>query len=125
MLVVEIEFSEGEFSEGSAVELVRNELLLAPPSALTLPAANVSFGLGPLASNGTVPIVLHATESALFVTLTTQAAGRFSDNAFLLLPGATRTIDFLPWEGGGLNEDGLSLLHSTLRIEHLQQYLVQ
>lgn len=116
--------TEGEFSLHPGVELVRNELLLSPPSALTIPEANVAFKLGSLTSAGTVPITLYTTKAALFVTLTTQAAGRFSDNAFLLLPSATSIIDFIPWDSGGLTEEGLSLLHSTLRVEHLQQYLV-
>jgi beta-mannosidase len=67
-----------------------------------------------------VPITLRTTAPALFVTLTTAAQGRFSDNAVLLLPAASSgtTVRFL--SAGTLD---YGLLASTLRAEHLQSYL--
>jgi hypothetical protein len=50
--------------------------------------------------------------------LTTGAQGRFSDNAFTLLPGNATQVQFLPW-GGADQYDALS---STLRVEHLARY---
>jgi hypothetical protein len=76
------------------------------------------FEVGAASPRG-VPISLHTTATALFVTLTTRAAGRFSDNAFLLTPSPNATIvTFLPW--GELDE---ATLRASLRVEHLQQYL--
>jgi beta-mannosidase len=68
-----------------------------------------------------VPITVTADGgAALFVTLTTLAQGRFSDNAFLLPPGdaAAVTIDFLPF--GPLDADALA---TTLRVEHFGLYM--
>jgi len=92
-----------------------NEILLAPPSALDLPATTVTSTVSSTPNaEGSVDVTLATAATALFVTLTTAAQGRFSDNAFALRPG-TSTIQFVPW--GALD---LELLKSTLRVEHLQ-----
>jgi hypothetical protein len=52
-----------------------------------------------------------------YVVLTTLAHGRFSDNAFLLLPGNT-IVTFVPFA-----PLDLPTLTSTLRVEHVAQYL--
>jgi hypothetical protein len=44
-----------------------------------------------------------------------------SDNAFWLRAGTQKVIQFLPVEGIPLN---MSLLQSTLRVEHLGDYLL-
>ena len=54
---------------------------------------------------------------AVWVTLTTHAHGRFSDNAFLMQPGS-RVLKFFPFEGFELSE-----LKSTLRVEHVATYM--
>jgi hypothetical protein len=64
-----------------------------------------------------VPIVLNASATAMFVVLTTQAPGRFSENAILLEAGTPHTVDFVPWE----DELDLQLLKSSLRVEHLAE----
>ena len=53
----------------------------------------------------------------MYATFTTLAHGRFSDNAILLLPGAT-TIQFIPF--GALQIDAL---RTSLRVEHVATYL--
>jgi len=127
MLVVEVEpaAESNATSEAEATGTATyNELLLAPPSGLILPAANVSLELGALGTYSTVPITLRTNATALFVTLTTQAAGRFSDNAILLVGGEPTTIKFLPWLEGASPAANTALLRRSLRVEHLQQYLV-
>jgi len=63
-----------------------------------------------------VAVTLSSTATALFVTLTTLAQGRFSDNALILPPGQT-SVAFLPW--GPLD---FGLLRTTLRVEHVMGY---
>ena len=57
-------------------------------------------------------------QAALYVTLTTLAQGRFSDNAFLLLPGETKQLAFVPFTGFDYAE-----LQSSLRVEHVASYM--
>ena len=72
------------------------------------------------------PLYLHcislylpccSSSTALYVTLTTRAHGRFSDNAFAMPPGA-RQLTFVPL--GTPDPKGLA---ASLRVEHLQPYL--
>ena len=69
-------------------------------------------------SSKSVAITLKCAAPALFVTLTTEANGRFSDNAFFMSNSSTVTVDFLPF--GDLN---LTLLEASLRVEDLSLYL--
>ena len=55
---------------------------------------------------------------ALFVTFTTLAQGRFSDNAFMLAPNAPKVVRFVPFAGFSPDE-----LRNSLRVEHLYQRL--
>jgi len=97
-----------------------NEILLAPPKDLVLPSATVTATIAPSANaDGTIDISLDATKTALFVTLTTLAQGRFSDNAFALVPGST-AVTFVPTLGTTLDR---TLLEKTLRVEHLVENL--
>lgn len=101
-----------------------NVMPFAAPKSMALPAANVTASVGDLegrAAGGLVPITLHTTGTALYVVLTTAAAGRFSDNAVLLERGETKTIDFVAWPV--LDAAGLALLKSSLRVEHLADNL--
>ena len=86
--------------------------------------ANVTSSVATsVSANGTIDIALEADATALWVTLTTRAQGRFSDNAFLLRPGAAnaRTVQFIPFRDGTGKED-LGTLTSTLRVEHYAMY---
>jgi hypothetical protein len=60
---------------------------------------------------------------ALFVTLTAAAPGRFSDNAFALLPSAPRALTWQPFLPGGDAQANRDLLAATLRVEHHASYL--
>ena len=95
-------------------------LPFAPPRELRLPAANVTATVGAATAAGTVPITLRTNATALFVVLTSQAAGRFSDNSLLLEAGAA-TVDFISWEEFGASQ--LATLKSSLRVEHLAENL--
>ena len=68
--------------------------------------------------DGSVDIAITSSAVAMYATFTTLAHGRFSDNAILLLPGAT-TIQFIPF--GPLQMDAL---RTSLRVEHVATYLV-
>ena len=52
----------------------------------------------------------------MYVVLTTRSPGRFADNAFALLPGRPRTLEFLPF---GAFDAGL--FEASLRVEHLAE----
>lgn len=62
----------------------------------------------------------------MYVTLTTLAPGRFSENVFLL-EGKSIVVYFMAWldgEDGRLDgESVLSVLKSSLRVEHLKDNL--
>ena len=59
--------------------------------------------------------------SSLFVTLTTGAVGRFSDNAFFLAQNAEKEVKFLPiYEG---EEVDVETLRKTIRVEDVSLYL--
>jgi hypothetical protein len=98
----------------------RNVLMLAPPRDLTLPPSTIKHSVHhPSNTTQKATIVLEASAPAFAVVATTQAAGRFSDNAFMLLPAdGPRVIEFIPF-----GELDLPKLESTLRVEHLQQNL--
>jgi hypothetical protein len=74
---------------------------------------------------GTARVTVSANATALFVVLTTQAQGRFSDNSFLLEAGRqnAREIEFIPWNDEGLDAKAMALLRSSLRVEHLSENL--
>jgi len=95
-----------------------NEILLAPPKDLRLPQSTVTTTIASQPNaDGTIDIRVHATATALFVTLTTLAQGRFSDNSFALPPGETK-ITFIP-----IGMPDRPLLAKSLRVEHLQENL--
>ena len=105
----------------AAGEVVSNHVILPqPPQGLKLQPAKVTFSVGDtVGPDGTVLItVTPGVNPALYVTFTTLAQGRFSDNAFLLEPGAAKTIGFHPFEGFDLQE-----LKTSLRVEHLAENL--
>jgi len=98
--------------------LSTNEVLLAPPAKLALSKASVTFEVSAAPNaDGSVDITLTADATALYVTLTTLAHGRFSDNAFAL-PTGKATVQFIPF--GDLD---VPTLKASLRVEHAQQAL--
>ena len=68
---------------------------------MALPKANVKFTVATVANvDGTVDITVTTDKVAVYVTLTTLANGRFSDNAFLLLPTKPMSVQFAFWRAG-------------------------
>ena len=95
-----------------------NFIPFAYPKNMTLPKANVQFTIADAPSvDGTVEVTVTSDKFALYVTLTTLAQGRFSDNAFVMRPG-TKKLSFIPVLGFELPE-----LKSTLRVEHAATYM--
>ena len=116
-LLVEVTGAEGDRRSHSTNSFVA-------PKTMRLPAAVVTAVVGqPMAAGTTVPITMHTTATALYVVLTSAVQGRFSDNAFLLLPGEPMTVDFVSWKAGGMDAAQLAVLKSSLRVEHLQENL--
>jgi hypothetical protein len=68
-------------------------------------------------ADGSVDIAVTTDKTAIYVTFTTLAQGRFSDNAFVMTPG-TQTIQFLPIKGFAMAE-----LTASLRVEHTATYM--
>lgn len=105
-----------EVANSSGVQASLNVVPFLPPKAMRLPKAAVTATVGS-ADADSVEIVLSTTATALYVTLTTAAQGRFSDNAFLLEAGKPRKVFFLAWNP--LDADMINLLKASLRVEHL------
>ena len=105
-------------AEGEAVS--RNVLPLGVPSALKLPATTIKHVVKSAAAGSqSVDIELTSTATAVYVWLSTLEQGRFSDNAFVLLPGVARTVSFQSFVAAGTSSAALT---KSLRVEHLQQY---
>lgn len=95
---------------------------LTAPVNLAAPRATLSAVVeGQPNPDGSVDILVSTNVVALFVTLTAAAPGRFSDNAFLLLPTKPQTIQWVPFVPGNSTADWV-LLKSTLRIEDHSAY---
>ena len=116
VLDIRIDRTGGKGSEGLASW---STVPFVAPKDMTLPAAVVSISVADMPPPGAeqIEIVLTTTAAALYVVLTTQAAGRFSDNVLLLEAGTPRSLSFLAW--GALDYD---LLKSSVRVEHLAEY---
>jgi hypothetical protein len=94
---------------------------LASPKDLVVPIARLSFVIAPQANaDGTIDIAVTSDKVALWVTLTTLAQGRFTDNAFFL-PATTKTVRFVPFSAATRAHD-LAALEASLRIEDYSMY---
>ena len=109
----------GAVGASGAADASLNEILLTPPAALALPPAAVTATVAQAANaDGTVDVTLKANATALYVTLTTAAQGRFTDNAFAVTAAAAQVVQFVPFDGFDKGE-----LERTLRVEHLAERL--
>ena len=109
-----------------------NDLLLATPKdIISLPrSSGLEVSVGEIFSSngeGNIAIEIEVTAKVpvvIYAVLTTEAPGRFSDNAFFMRPAVggdnalPRKILFHPF-GASLD---LELLRSTIRIEDLAMY---
>jgi hypothetical protein len=107
-------------ADKSGAPVSRNLLPLGVPSAFKLPAAAITNRIKPAAAGSSaVDIELTASATAVYVWLSTKEHGRFSDNAFVLLPHVPRTITFESFVAAGTSTKAVA---ASLRIEHLQEY---
>ena len=95
-----------------------NYIPFTEPKNMLLPKADVTFTIGSAPNlDGSVDVTVVADKVAVYVTLTTTAQGRFSENAFVMTPG-TRKLSFIPLTGFHLAE-----LAKTTRVEHAAAYM--
>ena len=95
-----------------------NWMPMVEPKNMALPKASVGFAVADTANpDGSVDVTVTSDKFALYVTLTTLAQGRFSDNAFCMVGGSLK-VQFIPVQGFELAE-----LKSSLRVEHAAAYM--
>lgn len=68
--------------------------------------------------DGRLVLALTSDKPALFVTVTSDLPGYFSDNALTLLPGRETKLTFTPRLGAKANQRALA---SSLRVRHLRE----
>ena len=113
---------EGWVRDGVTGEvLARNWWVGAPPFKLALGKVGLTvrvMGGGRVNDAGEVDVEVRKEGSgvALWVTLTTRAAGRFSENAFVM-KGDRAVVQFVPWDGFEVGE-----LTESLRVECANGY---
>jgi len=91
--------------------------LLPPANWTSLPLATVGASVADEPNaDGSIDVTVTADKPAAFVTLTTAAAGRFSDNALPLVAAGSRVLRFEPW---GDAAGAADQLRATLRVDHL------
>ena len=104
----------------AAVVASHHVLLPAPPQFLTgLAVANVTATVEAAETGEAVKIIVAADTLALYVTLSTLAQGRFSDNCFMVEEGKTVELEFVEFPGFDLVE-----LKSSLKVEHLAKNMM-
>lgn len=108
--------------DANGVLMSEHMVQLLKPKDMRVPLAKLSFDIAPAPPNedGTIDIAVSSDKVALWVTLTTLAQGRFSDNAFFL-PATTRTIQFVPNSRLSAASD-YHELKASLRIEDFSMY---
>lgn len=107
-------------SDNNAAAVSHNVILLSTPEHMQLAPAKVTFTVADTASaDGSVAITLYTDKPALYVTLTTLAQGRFSDNAFFMPSGKQAIIQFIPFGGAA----DIATLKASLRLEHLAEIM--
>lgn len=102
----------------SGAVVAENFLLAEIPGNLQLPAATLDVSVGSPAPDGSVPVTVTSSATALYVQLTSQAQGRFSSNAFPMMGASSVVVNYLPFYATDAD-----VLAQTLRVEHLAQYL--
>ena len=94
---------------------------LVKPMDMRVPAAKLSLEIAETSNeDGSIDIDVSSDKVAFWVTLTTLAQGRFSDNVFFL-PATTRTIKFIPFSPSTAANDH-HVLTASLRVEDFSMY---
>jgi hypothetical protein len=105
---------EGGLISEHMVQLVRPKEIVVPVATLTLKVADSPN------ADGTIDIAVKSNKVALWVTLTTRAQGRFSNNAFFL-PATTKTVQFIPFSPSTASND-YAVLSASVRVEDYSMY---
>ena len=122
-----------ESTDGKVELIARNDMLLVPPKDITTlpPSSGLEVTVGSCLDgaedNDAVEITVTAqVPVALYVVLTTEAPGRFSDNAFFMRPlvgsGKAHPQELLFYPFGDCTCKDLDLLKSTIRVEDMAMY---
>lgn len=116
-------------SDSALISTVRDEtgaivsehmVQLVTPEHINAPVAKVSFEIASQTNaDGTIDITVTSDKVALWVTLSTLAQGRFSDNAFFL-PATAKTVQFIPF--GQSKANLRAELEASLRVEDYSMY---
>jgi beta-galactosidase/beta-glucuronidase len=101
----------------------QNVIAMSSPANWHIPKAVVTIkSITTDSSTGGATINLSTDKTALYVTLTTKAIGRFSENTFVMVPGKDKVIEFVPFVGQKVDQ---AVLKATTRVEHLGSYLAE
>jgi beta-mannosidase len=97
---------------------------LTPPMNLLVQPATLSVDVATVPNlDRSINITVSSDKVALFVTLTSAAPGRFSNNAFLLRPlYSPKIISWIPFEDTDPISD-IEILRNTIRIEDMSAYV--
>ena len=107
--------------DASGALISEHLIQLINPMYMRVPVATITFKIAETAnSDGTIDIAVSSDKVALWVTLTTLAQGRFSDNVFFL-PATTKTVQFMPFSPSTASDD-YAMLNASLRIEDFSMY---
>jgi hypothetical protein len=107
-------------NSSSGVAVAENPQLLAVPGLLAFPAADVTAQIAAVPNaDGSINVTLVSSASALFVTLTTAAAGRFDPNVIMMTGARSIVSRFIPFAASSLD---ITQLSETLRIDHVAEY---
>ena len=123
--VVEMSLSDARNSTAASATLYNMQPFVAPLRMQLPKNVSVTVDVGGLpCGDNEIQISVRCARgaTALYVILTTAAEGRFSENAFLLEGGAeAKNVSFVAWRP--LTDSTVQLLRSSLRVEHLAEYL--
>jgi len=112
-------FNADVFGQEGTKPISSNQQPLLPPGKLQVARdVAVTSVVGEVNAEGLIPVIVRSNGTALLVTLTTLAAGVFSDNVFLLTQYAPAELLFTPY-----GPPDVATLKASLRTVHLAQYM--
>jgi len=98
--------------------LSQHPVPMTEPKNMKLPQATVTFKVAEQQNaDGSVDVTVISDNLALYVTLTTLAQGYFTENAYMLIGGVTKTVQFIPVQGFTMDQ------LKSLRVEHAATYM--
>ena len=107
--------------------VAQNFLFQAPPSSLLLArGVSVTAAVGTPNADGSVPVTVTVVGgAAVHVLLSTLAQGRFTENAWPLLPVGSHETTFVSIVPAGYGGPSINvtLLNESIRIDHVDMYV--